>query len=211
VSIAGWLKRRDPWPPLRAIQTWRVLPRVALPGAIPAQRLLVDRESAAQTRLRPSPLAAWSAWSASSISWEKSEGSWAGLVLTPRRTVRCPSGASQARSSGCIERRIRSATIRAVAWSASGSSTRNSSLPSRKVWSCSRTDSLRALATCLRTRSPASWPKLSLTCLKWSRSSSIREWLGGSFAPSRARRLARPVSGSQSAAVLRAATAWAWR
>ena len=91
-----------------------------------------------------------------------------------------------------------------------GSSTTNSSPPSRQTVSLARTAPSTLPATWRSSSSPTSWPCRSLICLKWSRSRNIsarqpplrrascsaccrRSWSS--------RRLGRPVSGS----------CWAWR
>ncbi|MNP23208.1 hypothetical protein D3C76_1159090 [compost metagenome] len=95
-----------------------------------------------------------------------------------------------------------SATPRAAS-PVSGSRITNSSPPSRATRSSSRTQWPMRSATSLSSRSPVSWPKVSLMGLKWSRSMKMRARgrsgaccnLSFSRCCSR-RRLARPVRGS---------------
>ncbi len=99
----------------------------------------------------------------------------------------------------------------AVAWaepSRSSSSTPNSSPPSRATVSPGRTQRPSRAPTAARSRSPAAWPRLSLTTLKSSRSMNktpvrspvrrarSRAWSTRSL---NSRRLASPVSGSWNA------------
>ncbi|MCY1175621.1 hypothetical protein D9M73_158650 [compost metagenome] len=101
----------------------------------------------------------------------------------------------------------------ALAWiAASGgfslgpsSNTTNSSPPRRATVSLSRMQAQRRWATCCSSRSPRSWPRVSLRALKLSRSIRITAFVCGLRMPpastccrrsSMRRRLARPVSWS---------------
>ncbi len=111
---------------------------------------------------------------------------------------------------------IRAANCSACAAGTFSASTRNSSPPQRTTRSSPRTASFRRRATSHSTRSPAACPWPSLTCLKWSMSTSSNAPSKPFSLPARAcsaciterkwRRLARLVSGSRSLCTRN----WAW-
>jgi hypothetical protein len=164
--------------------------------------------------LRPSRLAAYMAVSASSRS---SSAVWSAV---PRRTPMLARAWTYRESRRmCSPRTSRAlrATCIAVSMVAPGRRIANSSPPSRATTSLSRTTLLRREATSCSTRSPASWPKRSLTFLKLSRSRSSSAgggvpraaWLrASSMASIRATRLARPVRASDIAIFIMSRCAW---
>ncbi len=122
--------------------------------------------------------------------------------LTPQLIVMCPTVGTVIAAMASTRS---SATPRAPSPAVSGSSTTNSSPPSRATTSDSRRRCFSAFAIIVSVRSPASWPCVSLTRLKWSASTTIRltgalrRAAEASVAFSRSlnpRRLSRPVSGS---------------
>ncbi len=93
------------------------------------------------------------------------------IMATPTLAVTAMARPSHWAGGDCsMVLRMRSAVSWASASVVSGSITTNSSPPSRAGRSAWRTLWRRQLAVRTSTASPAAWPWLSLTCLKWSRS-----------------------------------------
>ena len=134
-------------------------------------------------------------------------GAKAPPTLTVTLTSSAPgTSAPSATGMRSTRRRTRSATVWPKVLAQLGRMMANSSPPTRATRSIGRTLSSSALATARMTWSPAAWPWLSLTRLKWSMSSASNK--AGSplratrstsrpSASSKARRLARPVSASR--------------
>ena len=107
---------------------------------------------------------------------------------------------------------MRATLARASSAFSSGRITANSSPPSRPTASAGRTTRWSVCATQQSSSSPAAWPKVSLTGLKWSMSSTTTApfrplrcmpRICASAASSKPRRFRQPVSGSVREAVAR--------
>src|SRR5690606_5614051 len=187
-----------PWPcPAPSRRRRTALPRCARPDRAPYG------PSANTTRLRPARLASYSASSARLNS--ASKPSSGPRRATPKLTV---TGTGTPCSNGCLSTARRRSSAIPATWSVRtpGSRTTNSSPPQRTSQSPGRSWRRSTAASSCSTRSPVSWPQLSLTRLKWSMSSTSRAWAwpGATLEPagSRAQRCSKPwrlrvrVSGS---------------
>mmetsp|Transcript_59138 Transcript_59138/g.139201 ORF Transcript_59138/g.139201 Transcript_59138/m.139201 type:complete len:226 (+) Transcript_59138:2132-2809(+) len=133
-------------------------------------------------------------------------------MLALMRNSRLPNGicSSDRASRNC------SASTAASAAPVCGSSTPNSSPPMRATESSLRKLRASRLPTARSTASPAAWPCVSLTFLKWSKSSAMtacpspqrsRRSRSSTLASCQARRFIKPVSASVLAS--RCSSAWA--
>src|SRR5690606_6820507 len=171
--------RGGPRPRLRhAPSTIQPLPGVCSPPRRDPTGDPDDGGVPVRTTLRPARLAAYSAVSATWSNVRRSAPS-AGADATPIETVSPelvsgPSGVGRSTRRLDSRLRMRSATASSSDGAPAGpaSSTTNSSPPNRPTRSLSRTSARTAPATAASTWSPAMWPCVSLTALKWSRSST---------------------------------------
>ena len=173
-------------------------------SASPASWRRVWKRQAARPAALTSRIAA-SAWRSSSSRLAPSAGCSAMPTLAV--TVKLRPSSVKGRCSASITRR---AAASAPAASERCTSSTNSSPPRRATLSIWRTPAARRSPISTSTRSPKAWPRVSLMCLKWSRSSCS----SAKGSPSRAAsasarstrsassaRLGRPVSASVWASV----------
>lgn len=118
------------------------------------------------TRLRPTCLAAYIAWSAQAMSaWGVSP--WSGKAATQQDRVAVNSALGARIRSASKARRSSYARSIATASGVLSSTTTNSSPPRRQAASSGRTCCSSNCAIACSTRSPVLWPCASLMLLKW--------------------------------------------